>query len=224
MIVSLTLLADIVPADVRGVYLAPLSSMYSIASVVGPILGGFITDGPGWRFCFWINVPIGAVCAVIIWFYVPQTIGRAHLFVKRDIASAALDPAAIVCSSEAVPLAPAAPDSPTAPSAPPRHDDAHEELDVGTVDYAGIVLCVASSTCLCLAVTWGGITYAWGSATIIALLCVAAVCCAGFVYVEGWVAQDPVVPLRLFLVRNFTVCVVLGALTGWAMFGGCVRR
>jgi MFS family permease len=62
MSVALVLLADIVPPNQRGAYLAPINSMFALSSVVGPIVGGFITDGPGWRWCFWINVPIGAIC------------------------------------------------------------------------------------------------------------------------------------------------------------------
>ena len=54
MSVALILLADIVPASQRGAYLAPINSMFALSSVVGPILGGYITDGPGWRWCFWI--------------------------------------------------------------------------------------------------------------------------------------------------------------------------
>ena len=53
MSVALILLADIVPAAQRGAYLAPINSMFALSSVVGPILGGYITDGPGWRWCFW---------------------------------------------------------------------------------------------------------------------------------------------------------------------------
>ena len=38
-----------------------------VAPVVGPILGGTITDGPGWPWAFFINVPISAVCAFLCW-------------------------------------------------------------------------------------------------------------------------------------------------------------
>ena len=55
MSVALVLLADMVPASQRGAYLAPLNSMFALASVVGPIVGGYITDGPGWRWC--LHVP-----------------------------------------------------------------------------------------------------------------------------------------------------------------------
>lgn len=200
MAVSLTLLADIVPASQRGAYLAPLNSMFALASVVGPILGGFITDGPGWRWCFWINVPIGAFCSILLWLNVPHTIGREHMIVIRAPASEGAT--SVAKGADAQP-------------------DAHE-LDTGTVDWAGVILVVLSVVCLCLAVVWGGSTYAWNSPLIIALLVAAGVLAILLVYVEGWVAKDPVVPMRLFKSWNFSVCIITGFFAGFAMFGSYV--
>jgi len=237
MSVALILLADIVPTEQRGAYLAPINSMFALSSVVGPILGGYITDGPGWRWCFWINVPIGAVCSFIIYYYVPRTIGRSHMVVVKtgetlapaaDAAPASADADAIVvanpaaaATSAAAAAAAADPAAKPAATGPAHHDDA--ELDVGTVDWWGIVLVLASVSCLCLAVTWGGDTYPWGSWRIVVLLVVAALTAGALVYVESYVAQDPVVPMRLFKSWNFSVCIALGFLSGWAMFGRRVR-
>ena len=212
MSVALVLLADIVPPNQRGAYLAPINSMFALSSVVGPIVGGFITDGPGWRWCFWINVPIGAVCSAIIYLYVPATIGRSHMIVKKAVA-AVEDPA----SSN--PTATVTVSNPAGTAAPVAKKEEEHELDIGTVDYAGIVLVLASVTCLCLGVTWGGSTYAWNSPTIIAVLAVAAVTGVALVYVETYVAQDPVVPMRLFSYWNFSVSILIGFMAGWAMMG-----
>lgn len=53
---SLTIIGYSVPIRRRAVYIASLSSMFGIASVIGPILGGAFTDKLTWRWCFWINL------------------------------------------------------------------------------------------------------------------------------------------------------------------------
>lgn len=58
-----------VPLRKRAVYIASLSSMFGIASVVGPILGGALTDKASWRWCFWINLPFGGVALATVFFF-----------------------------------------------------------------------------------------------------------------------------------------------------------
>ncbi|WP_067687575.1 MDR family MFS transporter [Nocardia jejuensis] len=65
MILAQAIIADVVPAKDRGKYMAPMGAIFGITSVAGPLLGGFFADGPGWRWCFWLNVPIGIAALVI---------------------------------------------------------------------------------------------------------------------------------------------------------------
>jgi MFS family permease len=58
-----------VPLQKRAIYIAALSSMFGIASVVGPILGGAFTDKLSWRWCFWINLPFGGVALAAVFFF-----------------------------------------------------------------------------------------------------------------------------------------------------------
>ncbi|MCJ1418886.1 hypothetical protein MMC32_005237 [Xylographa parallela] len=71
---GMTIIGYTVPLKKRPIYIAMLSSMFGIASVVGPILGGVLTDKASWRWCFWINLPIGgiAVATVFIFFKNPR--------------------------------------------------------------------------------------------------------------------------------------------------------
>ncbi|KAA9394270.1 MFS transporter [Kocuria coralli] len=59
MILSQTVIADVVPPRDRGRYMGLMGGVFALASVAGPLLGGWLTTGPGWRWAFWINIPLG---------------------------------------------------------------------------------------------------------------------------------------------------------------------
>ncbi|RDL38405.1 Uncharacterized protein BP5553_02745 [Venustampulla echinocandica] len=53
----------------RPLYFGIVVSSFAVSACVGPILGGALTDHVTWRWCFWINVPIGGVVLVIVLFF-----------------------------------------------------------------------------------------------------------------------------------------------------------
>jgi EmrB/QacA subfamily drug resistance transporter len=87
-----------------------------------------------------------------------------------------------------------------------------------SIDYLGTVLVAAATTSLVLGTTLGGTTYAWASVQIVGLAVLGVLLVAAFVLAERR-ATDPVLPLRLFRNRTFTVCGVVGFVVGFAMFG-----
>lgn len=66
---GMTIIGFSVPLRKRAIYIAALSSMFGIASVVGPILGGAFTDRLSWRWCFWINLPFGGISLLVVFFF-----------------------------------------------------------------------------------------------------------------------------------------------------------
>ncbi|KAL8666226.1 MAG: hypothetical protein Q9168_007534 [Polycauliona sp. 1 TL-2023] len=71
---ALIIIAYSVPLHRRPAYTGLIGAMYGVASIAGPLLGGVFTDNLSWRWCFYINLPIGAVTTVIIafFFHAPQ--------------------------------------------------------------------------------------------------------------------------------------------------------
>lgn len=68
------------PAAHRGQAMALWGATAGVATLVGPILGGVLIDGPGWEWIFFINVPIGVIAFVLAWRLVPQLPTHTHSF------------------------------------------------------------------------------------------------------------------------------------------------
>ncbi|KAJ6512649.1 major facilitator superfamily domain-containing protein [Mycena sanguinolenta] len=66
---ALIIIAHSVPLEKRPMYTGLIGGMYGIASVAGPLMGGVFTDKVSWRWCFLINLPIGAISVVVIAFF-----------------------------------------------------------------------------------------------------------------------------------------------------------
>ncbi|KAE8344598.1 hypothetical protein BDV24DRAFT_171614 [Aspergillus arachidicola] len=67
---SFLLIAHCVPPRQRPAFIGMMGSMYGIASIAGPLMGGAFTDNISWRWCFYINLPLGVLPAVIITFLI----------------------------------------------------------------------------------------------------------------------------------------------------------
>jgi EmrB/QacA subfamily drug resistance transporter len=86
------------------------------------------------------------------------------------------------------------------------------------IDSAGILFIGVGAAGLTLATSWGGTTYPWISAQILGLAGLSVASLVVFVFVESR-AAEPVLPLRLFSSRVFSVCCALSFIVGFAMLG-----
>src|SRR5580765_6219731 len=169
MVGAQAIIADIVPPRERGRYMGLIGSVFAVASVAGPLLGGFLVDSLSWRWVFYVNLPVGALAVLIV-------VTRLHLH------------------------------TPTV-----RHK----------IDVLGAALLSAGVASLILVTTWGGSQYAWGSATIVGLAVAGVLLLVAFVWQESR-APEPILPLKLFRSRVFTVSSAMGFTIGMAMFGAIV--
>ncbi|OZM71533.1 EmrB/QacA family drug resistance transporter [Amycolatopsis antarctica] len=168
-LVQVVIAAMISPRE-RGRYSGYIGATFAVATVSGPLVGGLIVDSPlGWRWCFWVCVPIAVIAFVVL--------GRTlHLPVlKRKV----------------------------------------------KIDWLGATLLVGGVALLLVWISLAGKDFDWVSGTSAAYLGGAIVALAAAVYVESR-HSEPVVPLRLFRNRTFTLSVLGTLAVGTAMFGGAV--
>ncbi|WP_282827416.1 MDR family MFS transporter [Gulosibacter sediminis] len=66
MILSQAAMADVIPARERGKYMGIFGAVFAVCSVAGPLVGGWLTDGPGWRWAFWMNIPLAVLAIVAV--------------------------------------------------------------------------------------------------------------------------------------------------------------
>lgn len=73
-----TVLGDLFSPSERGKYQGLFSAVWALASVLGPAIGGGLTDHFNWRWIFYVNLPVGAVAIAVLYFAFPKMHGNQH--------------------------------------------------------------------------------------------------------------------------------------------------
>ena len=69
--IAFAIIADLYPPEERAKYGALFGAVFGLSSVLGPLLGGFVTDTFGWQWIFFLNVPLGLVSLFVCWRLLP---------------------------------------------------------------------------------------------------------------------------------------------------------
>ncbi|KAJ6021513.1 Efflux pump dotC [Penicillium herquei] len=87
MVLVSVIIGDLFPLSERPKYYALIGSAFGVASGLGPVLGGVFTDGIGWRWCFYINLPFGGIAILLLYLNLDLSTEReaiAHGLAKLD--------------------------------------------------------------------------------------------------------------------------------------------
>lgn len=94
--IAFAIIADLYPPEERAKYGALFGAVFGLSSVLGPLLGGFVTDTFGWPWIFYLNVPLGLVSLFVCWRLLPPIkhpeTGRNIDYLGAGLFTAALVP------------------------------------------------------------------------------------------------------------------------------------
>jgi EmrB/QacA subfamily drug resistance transporter len=69
---AFTVIADLFPPAERGKYQGYMAGIFGLSSVIGPTLGGFLTDSISWHWVFWVNIPLGIIIILLFIKFFPN--------------------------------------------------------------------------------------------------------------------------------------------------------
>ncbi|CZR60192.1 related to aflatoxin efflux pump AFLT [Phialocephala subalpina] len=87
---GMMILVPLIPLRKRPIYYALFGIAFGVSSVLGPVLGGIFTDKATWRWCFYINLPIGAITVIAVVFFLHIDSAHEHVSLKEKLVQ--LDP------------------------------------------------------------------------------------------------------------------------------------
>src|SRR5215467_13298157 len=76
MPIAMSIIGDLFPPAERGKWQGMIVAVFGLASIIGPTLGGWITDNWGWRWVFYVNMPVGIIAILTAGFVLPKAVRR----------------------------------------------------------------------------------------------------------------------------------------------------
>lgn len=149
------ILSDLVPLQERGLFNGLIAMTYTVASGIGPVVGGSLAERGHWRWLFYLNIPIAGLASILVLIFLNLRIPPGTIKEK-----------------------------------------------LRRIDWIGNALVIAATTSCVIALTWGGIQYAWSSARILVPLILGLSGLIVFFVYEFTVAKHPIVSYQLMATRT----------------------
>src|SRR6266545_593952 len=96
IVITIAVIGDLIPPRERGRYQGFFGAVFGVATIVGPLVGGFFVDHLTWRWIFYINLPTGVLALFVLAFALPSQPGRRARTI--DYLGAALLSIALTCT------------------------------------------------------------------------------------------------------------------------------
>lgn len=169
---TLIIAAHTMPLQYRPIYTGAVGALSGIAAIIGPVLGGALTDSQAtWRWCFYINVPLGALTILIVIFLIPNFSPQSVSSLDKDKAADFRGPSSVWAS-------------------------------LLRIDFLGMFTTSAAVVCCLLGLQWGGTTYAWGSTRIVALFMLSGFLVLTTIVIQVWRGDEAMLPPRIMKNRS----------------------
>lgn len=165
-VLALSVVGDVIAPKDRGKVQGVFAAVFSLSSVIGPLMGGWFVDAFSWHWIFLINLPLGAVAVLLFGLNFP-----------------------------------------------------HKTQIIGhRIDWLGAGLLTAALSLIILVCSLGGRELPWDGALTWALIALALIATAAFIWAEGR-AEEAILPLGLFKMNAFSVTSGISFLQGAVMLG-----
>ncbi|ODQ65141.1 MFS general substrate transporter [Nadsonia fulvescens var. elongata DSM 6958] len=204
-------MSDIVPLRKRGLFQGIGNVCYGIGASIGGYMGGVLSDSYGWRWAFLVQVPLVMTSALVVIFFlrlpeIPNSLTEAsEETLEAAVEAIERDPIKVNSSYKSIYQS----DPERTDSLPKPH--VIKKNTWARIDFLGCFFLVVTLLELMLAISTGGSIFAWSSLTILTLFSLSAITCAIFVYVELYIAREPVIPVRLLTHRT----ILNSSLANW---------